>query len=461
MEPIKISEIVKATDGKLVSGEGDIAVNDIVTDSRHIQEGMFFIPLKGEKFDGHEFIAKAFESGAVGCVTENLLDGEFKDKFIIKVKSTFKALHDIARYYREKFPIPFVAITGSVGKTTTKDMVAHVLGQRFEVLKTQGNFNNEIGLPLTVFRLNNQHTIGVTEMGMSGFGEISRLVSIVKPKMAVITNIGLSHIEKLGSQDNILKAKMEIFEAFDSNSVAILNGDDKRLFALKGTLPFKTVFYGIYNEACDIKVQKISYLGEKGSDFELVIDQTLYTVHVPAMGEHNIYNALASIAVGLEYDISMENIMKGILLFKPEKMRLDIFQSKGIKVLNDCYNASPTSMEAALKVLRQMDHKNRKIAILGDMLEMGEWAFEAHKKIGENVVENNIDYLITVGYNGKSIALGALEAGMMKENIFSFDTNEEVIKFIDSFLQDGDAILIKASRGMKMESISEHIREVR
>ncbi|MBZ4644973.1 MAG: UDP-N-acetylmuramoyl-tripeptide--D-alanyl-D-alanine ligase [Clostridia bacterium] len=461
MEPMKINEIVQATGGQLVNGNGEVELVDISTDSRNIKEGMFFIPLKGEKFDGHDFIPKSFEAGAVGCIVEKDINIEFHDKCVIKVGNSLKALQDIARYYRQKFSIPFVAVTGSVGKTTTKDMIACVLDQKYKVLKTLGNFNNEIGLPLTVFRLNRTHHIGVTEMGMSGFGEISRLVSIVKPETAVITNIGLSHIEKLGSQENILKAKMEVFEEFDKDSLAILNGDDRLLFNLKGNLPFRIIYYGIYNDKCELKAQDISYHGEEGSSFSIIVDGATYTVRVPVMGEHNIYNALASIAAGMEYGISMNNIIKGIALFKPEKMRMDIFESKGIKVINDCYNASPASMAAALKVLKQIHNEGRKIAILGDMLEMGEWAFDAHKKVGSDVVKNNIDYLMTVGYNGKNIALGALQAGMAEENIFSFDNNDEVIKFIDHFIKCGDAVLIKASRGMKMEGIAEHIREVR
>ncbi|MGE4283688.1 MAG: UDP-N-acetylmuramoyl-tripeptide--D-alanyl-D-alanine ligase [Clostridia bacterium] len=461
MEPLKIKEIVEATEGKLISGNEDFKITELTTDSRTIQQGMFFIPLKGEKFDGHNFIGKAFEDGAVGCVTERDTPIKNNGKCIIKVENTLKALQNIARYYREKFDIPFISVTGSVGKTSTKDMIACILEQKYQVLKTLGNFNNEIGLPLTVFRLSNAHGIAITEMGMSGFGEISRLVSIVKPECAVVTNIGLSHIEKLGSQQNILKAKMEVFEAFDEKGLAILNGDDSMLFALKDRIPFRVIFFGIHNEQNTLKAYNICSSEEYGSKFDIKIGDNTYTVTIPAIGEHNIYNALAAIAVGLEYNIKVNDIIRGIAQFKADKMRMDIFESKGIKVVNDCYNASPASMEAALKVLSQLKNTGKKIAILGDMLEMGDWAYEAHKKVGSEVVKNSIDYLMTMGYNGKYIALGAVQAGMPKEMVCSFETNDELKEFISSFLKSGDAVLVKASRGMRFETITEYIREVK
>ncbi|WHH58889.1 UDP-N-acetylmuramoyl-tripeptide--D-alanyl-D-alanine ligase [Petroclostridium sp. X23] len=461
MEPLKVKEIIHATGGELVCGDVNTNITDISTDSRAIKQGMFFVPLRGESFDGHNFIFKAFENGAVGCVTDRDIEIMDADKCIIKVDDTLTALQGIARFYREKFRIPFVAVTGSVGKTSTKDMIACVLEQKFRVLKTKGNFNNEIGLPLTVLGLDSHHHMGITEMGMSGFNEISRLASIVKPECAVITNIGLSHIEKLGSQENILKAKMEVFENFNKSNVAILNGDDPMLFALKDTLPFRTVYFGIENEQSDLRAYDISSSELQGSKFNINIKDNAYIVNIRVIGEHNIYNALAAIAVGLEYHMEIDDILDGISRFKSGKMRQDIFESKGIKVINDCYNASPTSMEAALKVLKQIENTGNKVAILGDMLEMGEWAYDAHKKVGSDVVKNNIDYLLTMGYNGKYIALGALQSGMPQEKIHSFETHDEVKEFISGFLKSGDAVLVKASRGMKLEIVSEYIREVR
>ncbi|NLY42439.1 MAG: UDP-N-acetylmuramoyl-tripeptide--D-alanyl-D-alanine ligase [Clostridiaceae bacterium] len=460
MEALKVQEILEATGGILRKGDRDIEITDICTDSRKAGKGVLFVPLKGERYDGHDFIVNALQAGAAAFITERDMEIPMEGACEIKVKDTLAALHDMARYYRSKFKIPFIAVTGSVGKTTTKEMVSSVMEQKFNVLKTQGNFNNEIGLPLTVFRLNSYHDIAVTEMGMSGFGEIKKLVSIVNPQVAIITNIGSAHIEKLGSQENILKAKMEVFYKFTADNTAILNGDDPLLYNLKGKLPFKTVFYGIDNNECDIKAKNIISYGEEGSTFCVDIDGREYEVKVPLIGRHNIYNALASIAAGRVYNMEMNSIIKGIALSKPEKMRLDIFEAKGIKVINDCYNASPESMKAALSVLMQIQSRGRKIAILGDMLEMGHWAGQAHRKVGEEVQKCGIDYLFTVGYNGKDIAKGAIDAGMPVHKVFSFDSNDEAIQKIDEFLKQGDVVLVKASRGMRMESISEHIRGV-
>ncbi len=458
MEPITINEIVQATGGQLICGNGKDEVLDVVTDSRKIGDRLFFVPLIGERFDGHDFISQAFENGAIGCVTEKDLSIDVKEKSIIKVENTLLAFQAIARCYRNKFQIPFVGITGSVGKTTTKDMIACVLEQKFNILKTKGNFNNEIGLPLTVFRLQKKHQIGLTEMGMSGFGEISRLVSIVKPDIAVITNIGLSHIEKLGSQENILKAKLEVLEGLNKNGLVLLNGDDPLLYGLKKRLPFKTVYFGIHNKESDLLAHDIVFNDEAGSSFNICINGKKHGMHLPVMGEHNIYNALVAIAIGLEYDMEIAEIMEGLITFKAGNMRLNIFESKGIKIINDCYNASPASMNAALKILKDMKHINRKIAILGDMLEMGEWAPKAHEEVGKEVLKNKIDFLITVGYYGKSIANAAIQEGMLQEKVVHYSTNDEVTGFLDHFLQTGDCVLVKGSRGMKMETISEHIK---
>lgn len=459
MEKLSIREIVLATGGQLLCGNEQQEVIDVVTDSRIIGEKMFFIPLEGERFDGHDFICQALKKGAVGCVVHKDIDTTpYKEKCILKVNDTLKALQDIARYYRNQFSVPFIAITGSVGKTTTKDMIACVLEQKYHVLKTKGNFNNEIGLPLTVFGLDSTHDIGVTEMGMSGFGEISRLVSIVSPKTAVITNIGQSHIEKLGSQQNILKAKMEVFEAFDENSLAILNGDDPLLFGLRGKLKFRTFYYGIFNQECDLLARDIVYHGEQGSSFRVNIGGQDRMMNVPVMGEHNIYNALAAIAIAMEYKIDFDGIVNGIMSFRPGKMRMNLLEVNGIKIINDCYNASPASMKAAIGILKQLENRSRTIAVLGDMLEMGDWAPEAHKKVGENVVDQKVDYLITVGHYGKEIAVGAVKAGMPSENVYHFHSNKEVICFLQDFLKPQDAVLIKGSRGMKMEEIADYIQ---
>lgn len=451
MQSLKCGEIIESTGGVLISGRADTEFINISTDSRKISQGDLFIPIIGEKFDGHDFINKAFESGASGCLTQKDIS-PVEGKVIIKVEDTLKALRDVAAYYRQKFNIPFVGITGSVGKTSTKDMIASVLSRKFNVLKTEGNLNNEIGLPLTVLRLDNSHEAAVVEMGMSGFGEISRLASIARPDIAIITNIGISHIEKLGSRQNIFKAKMEILEGLSEGGLVILNGDDKLLSGLKGLLKFRTVFYGI-EDGMDYKAENIRTRGEQGSGFEITVGSFEYKVHIPAPGIHNVYNALAAIAAGIELGIPMEEIIRGIAEFSPGKMRLNIISHNGMKIIDDAYNASPQSMEAAINVLMDLRGNKRTIAVLGDMLELGDWAYKAHFDVGKFAVRKGINYIITVGENARNIARGALDAGALPDNVVSFESNSEAAAFLKSLVGNGDVILIKGSRGMKMEEI--------
>jgi len=454
---LKCREIIEATNGKLISGNTDTVFKGVCTDSRKINEGDLFIPIVGSNFDGHDFINAALQGGALGTVTDREISIA-GDVVVIKVENTTKALGDIAAYYRQKFHIPFVGITGSVGKTSTKDMIASVLEQEFNVLKTEGNFNNEIGLPLTLFKLESSHEAGVIEMGMSNFGEISRLSLISRPDIAVITNIGMSHIEKLGSRQNILKAKMEILEGLNKNGLVILNGDDNLLYGLKGLLPFRTVFYGM-EEGLDYQAYNIETAGEKGTRFRITIGNDDYGVFIPVPGVHNVYNALAAIAVGIELKIPVNKIIKGIEAFVPGKMRLNIISSNGMKIINDAYNASPHSMKAAIDVLKEIAGTSRSIAVLGDMLEMGDWALGAHVEVGEYAFLSNIDYIITVGENAKNIAHGSIKAGMQPDRVFSFKNNKESIAFLKGFVKAGDTILVKGSRGMKMEEIAESLQE--
>ncbi len=455
MQGLKCEEIIKAVNGILVSGDINEVFMNISTDSRKISEGDLFIPLIGENFDGHNFISKSLEAGAAGVITQKEHNG-YGGKAVIKVEDTLQALKDIASYYRSKFKIPFTGITGSVGKTSTKDMVASVLNQRFNVLRTEGNFNNEIGLPLTILRLDSFHEAAVIEMGMSGFGEISSLTSIVKPHIAIITNIGLSHIEKLGSRQNILKAKMEILEGLDKDGLVILNGDDKLLYGLKNLLGFRTLFYGM-EEGMDYQASNISTSGENGSEFDITINNAEYHICVPVPGVHNVYNALAAIAAGIELGMPMDKIIRGIADFKPGKMRQNIISHNGIKIINDAYNASPQSMEAGINVLKDIAGNNRTVAILGDMLEMGDWAEKAHKDVGMFAVSKGIDYILTVGNNALNIAAGAAESENMPDKVFSFISNKDVNEFLKGFVKKGDTILVKGSRGMKMEEIVNYL----
>jgi len=451
METLTCQEILQAVNGTLLSGDINTVFGNVCTDSRSVKEGDIFVPLVGEKFDGHDYILSSLEKGALGSLTQK--DTEISsDRVLIKVPDTLKALRDLAAYYRQKFSIPFVGITGSVGKTSTKEMVASVLQRVFKVHKTQGNFNNEIGVPLTVFGLDRSHEACVVEMGMSGFGEISRLTSIVKPDIAIITNIGLSHIEKLGSKNNILKAKMEILEGLNEKGLVILNGDDSLLYGLKGLLNFRTVFYGL-DEGMDYHGYNVVSLGEQGSTFNINIGNREYTVKIPVPGLHNIYNALAGIAAGIELGISPDEIIKGIGDFSPGKMRLNIIKHNGLKIINDVYNASPQSMEAAIDVLKDISEGGRTIAVLGDMLELGEISKKAHFDVGKYAVTKGIDFVAAVGEYRNNIADGAVDAGAGKDNVFVFKNNTEAASFLKEFVKPGDVLLVKGSRGMKMEEI--------
>lgn len=451
MQVLNCREILKAASGKLEAGNENTEFTGISTDSRKISAGDLFIPLSGLNFDGHDFIQKAIDSGAAGAVANKKVQTT-GGHVIIRVDDTAAALRDIAAYYRQKFNVPFVGITGSVGKTSTKDMVACALGGRYKVLKTEGNLNNEIGVPLTVFNLNNTHEVAVVEMGMSGFGEIGRLTAIVKPRIAIITNIGIAHIEKLGSRQNILKAKMEILEGLEKGGVVIMNGDDTLLRGASSFIDFRKKLYGI-EEKCDYQAYNIKTYGEDGSDFEILTGNIEYKVRVPVPGIHNIYNALAAIAAGLELNVPMQDIISGISQFNPGKMRLNIFEKDGIKIIDDVYNANPQSMQAALNVLSDISAGARKIAVLGDMLELGEWAGKAHYDIGRYAAGKGVEHIIAVGPNSGQVALGAFEGGCRRENAVTFGTNPDALHYLNSIVKEDDIILVKGSRGMKMEEI--------
>ncbi len=447
------TELIKAVDGQLLWGNPNKVFEGITTDSRKVTRDNLFIPLVGEKFDGHDYIEQCFNSGATVCLTQKTIP-ETVDCTAVFVKDTAKALRDLATWHRNKYNIPVVGITGSVGKTSTKDMIACVLAKKYEVLKTQGNFNNEIGLPLTLMNLEEKHEAAVIEMGMSGFGEISRLTAVAQPNIAVITNIGVSHIEKLGSRQGILKAKLEILEGLQPGSLVVLNGDDPLLREQRGKLGFDTVFYGM-DTSLDYSAENYQSMGEEGTSFTISITGTAYRVRIPVPGVHNVYNALAAIAVGVKMNIPMEIIIQGISEYSPGNMRQNIITYKGIKIINDAYNASPQSMQAAINVLEELSAKSRGIAVLGDMLEMGDMEKELHYSVGSFIKDRKIDFLITVGYASKNITQAVLDSGNNSIKTCHFENNNDALNYIESIVNQGDYILIKGSRGMKMEQIAE------
>ncbi len=418
----------------------DVAIDSVTKDSRNVKSGSLYIALKGERFDGNDFIGAALSGGASAAVGE--ADYSFSKPYI-KVSDGKRALLDIAKGYRELFDIPSVAITGSVGKTTTKEIIASVLSEKFDTLKTDGNFNNEIGMPLMALKLEKHHEIAVFEMGMSGFGEISNMTHVASPDMAVISNIGLSHIGKLGSQENILRAKLEIVEGLKPGGVLAVNGDDELLSKI--SLP--CIKYGL-GEDCDIRGFNVSE-DDSGCFFETKIGGESYKIRVNIPGKHNVYNALAAVAVGLHFGVEPEKIVSGIAKASSVGNRMDIKNIGGIKLISDCYNASPDSMRASLSVLKAGN--GRKIAVLADMLEMGDFSNDAHIAVGKEA--SFADAVITVGTLGRLIAKGAAGAGLIK----SFDSNQDACEFLKNYLKPGDCVLVKGSNGMKLSEISEFI----
>ena len=455
MENLTVKELVISTKGKLVLGDENNFVNDIIIDSRKANENNVFVAIVGENLDGHNFIQSAYDQGCRTFIKNDKVNIDLKqsDVNVIEVKDTEIALGDIAKYYKSKFEIPFIGITGSVGKTTTRDMVYAAVSSKYNSLKNEGNLNNQLGVPLTLFELNKEHECAVIEMGMSGFNEIEYLANIVNPKIGVISNIGLSHIEALGSQEGILKAKMEITTNFDSTSTLIVNGDDKFLSTLKDKEHVYTLKTFGFNNDNDIYCEDF-IMGEDSITFTCIIDGNKEEIFIPAVGEHNIYNAMAAILTGMALEIPLKNIKEGLKYYKATKMRLDIVKDDDLTIINDTYNASPDSMKAALKILGR--YKERRVAILGDMFEMGEHAEYGHRLVGESTI-GNVDLLITIGEDSKFISDEAKKLGLCSNSIYHFATKEDAINSLDNLIQKNDVVLVKASRGMKLEKIVEYL----
>lgn len=457
---LNIAQIAEATGGEICNCNPDEIVKDVVRDSREVEEGVVFLALNGENNNGHKFVPTAIENGAICCVV-NRDEGDFGKLPVIKVDDTFKALMDIASYYRMQFDIPIVGITGSVGKTSTKEMIACVLGEEFKTHKTEGNYNNEVGVPLTLLRLSKDDDISVIEMGMSNFGEISRLTNAVKPDTAVITNIGVSHIENLGSREGIRKAKFEIFEGLSVDGTVILNGDDPYLWSANGDIDYETLYYGIENKACDIVAKDIKTFSDS-SEFTLRIDGEEYRFEINAPGVHHIYNALAAVLVGIKYNMSVENIVAGIKSFEPSGHRQVIVETDKFTIIEDYYNASPDSMQSGLNVLSitERGDGSRKVACLADMLELGNISKQAHRQVGHVVADSKADCLIVIGNDAKYIAEGAVDNGFDPGNIYYFENNDKAKAELENIVRDGDIILIKGSRGMRLEEIANYLENL-
>lgn len=462
---MKVKEIIKATKGKLIKGNLDAECGEFCKDTRIIKQGNTYIGIKGENFDGNILWQQAFEKGAKTVIVQSIdfsstnLE-KLKDENIIEVNDTIQALADIATYKRNLYgkDFPMIGITGSVGKTSTKDIIANVVSQKYKTLKTQGNNNNNIGLPFTMFNLDD-HKAVVIEMGMNHLGEISKLTKIAKPKISVITNIGTSHIGNLGSRENILKAKLEILEGMDKK-ILVINNDNDLLhqYYLENTQDVQIHTYGIENKS-EAMAENI-VLNENDSEFICNLKGEKFKVKVPVGGIHFVYNALCAATVGNLLGLSIEQIKQGIETFELTKKRMDITElENGVTIINDSYNASFESMQASLKYLNGLKNA-RKIAVLGDMFELGEYSKKLHEDVGREVFENKIDILICCGENAKYIVKSAKESGMKEDNIYYFENKEKMEKFIRENWKKGDVILFKASNGMKFFEVAEKLLKI-
>ncbi len=438
----------------------DREVDNIVTDSRKVSEGSLFAAIKGERVDGHSFIPAVFSKGALCVISEAELPEDTPGSWIY-VPSTRRALKDLAEYYLRQMDIPVVGITGSVGKTSTKEMIAAVLSQKYCTLKTKGNFNNELGLPLTVFRLREEHEIAVLEMGISDFGEMHRLAKIARPDTCVITNIGQCHLENLKDRDGILRAKTEIFDFLQPDGHILLNGDDDKLAGISCVNGVSPVFFGLgenggeqpqsaAGKKLDVWADRIESKGLHGISCRIHTPQGMFEVTIPLPGLHMVYNALAAAAVGITFHLTLEQIKAGIESLEALGGRFHLIQTEKYQIIDDCYNANPVSMKASLEVLREA--QGRRVALLGDMAELGKKEQELHEQVGIFAAECGIDKLIGVGARCAYLVQAARRESPSLETAY-YPTVEALLNDLDKELAKGDTILVKASHSMEFSRI--------
>ena len=452
MDKLSLAEVVKITNAE-TNSDDEIFFERVTTDSRKISSDALFIALKGENFNGEDFAAESLSKGAAAVLVSRSFNKNL-DGVIIKVDDTLTAYRQIAGAWRNRFDIPVIAVTGSNGKTTTKDLTAAALNSFGHVQKTSGNFNNEVGVPMTLLVISDKTKAAVVEIGMRGLGQIESLAEVVRPTIGIITNVSETHIELLGSIENIAKAKGELVEAIPNGGTIILNADNQYTAAMTKLAGegVKVITYGLEKQA-DLNASDI-LIGSVATEFTLTYRGEKFDFEIPMLGRHNVSNALAAIAAGLTLGLSIEEIQCGISTLTTTKMRFEVIRRDGLTIVNDAYNASPASMRVAIRTTSEV-YDGRLIAVLGDMLELGEIAERVHREIGAELVENKFDTLITLGELGKFIAEGAREAGL--EKVYTFDTHEAAAKKILELVRDGDTILFKASHVMHMEKIIELI----
>lgn len=454
----KAKDCLSIVNGKLLQGNETKIFRGVSINSRTIKEGELFVCIKGEHFDGHDFFSDAVSKGAAGIILsnpnnilKNMIDEEGAP-FVIQSENTLRALQDLASYQRSIPPFRVVGVTGTNGKSTTKEMIASIVETKYKTLKTQGNLNNHIGLPLTLLAREPEHEVGVLEMGMSAAGEIKRLAEIAKPDIGVITNISAGHLEQLKTVKEVQSAKGELFDSLDAKGTAIVNADDPLVLELAKALRIKKITYGI-EQSADVQASDIQSQGNKGFTFTAKVFNQIVPIKLPQIGYCNIYNALAALATGHSLGISGKDMNRGLQNYQKIPQRNEQIHFQGITLINDAYNANPQSMREALKTLTGLNIQGKRFLIIGDMLELGPLSESAHIELGREISQSSVDFLVTVG------PLAALAAESAKENtqqqlqVGKFKTHHEAVNFISRNVEKGDCLLVKGSRGSKMENV--------
>lgn len=454
MKNVTIETVLEATGG-IYFGEKDkedLNITSVEIDSRKIKPGALFVPIVGNRSDAHDFIPDVFKMGAACTLTEKNLPEELEP--YILVESSKQALYDLAKQYRESLDITVVGVSGSVGKTSTREMIAAVLNEGYDVFKTKGNKNNDIGISLMIFEIERDHEIAVLEMGISEFGEMHRLSELVKPDVCVINNIEDCHLESLKDRDGVLRAKTEMFDFMSKDGCIILNGDDDKLSTITEVDGIKPIFFGL-NKSNQVVAENIVNQGLDGVEADISFDDSIISVSIPSPGEHMVMNALAAVAVGMYFGMSDRKIKRGIENISAVEGRLNKIATEKITILDDSYNASPASMKAGLKVLKSVE--NRNVAILGDMLELGSEKILLHQEVGEFAAKSKIQLIICVGELGKSIYDGANKENDGSLKVLYFKNKEELLPKLDDLINTGDVVYIKASNAMKFKEILNHL----
>lgn len=443
-------------------------IRSISLDTRSLQLGDLFLAIRGDRFDGHNFVATALSRGAVGAIVLDSYDvsrlalkhgSKRPAPFILGVRDPLHAYQQLASYHRSRFQIPVVAVTGSNGKTTTKEMVASVMAHRWKTLKTEGNLNNRLGVPQTLLRLNDRHKGAVIEMGVDHLGQTTRLCEIVRPTIGIITNIGPDHLEFFGSMDASAQAKAELLDLLPADGTVILNADDSYFDYLAARAQCRVVSFGFSSKA-DVRAMDVKSDGRHGTIFRLLLPEKVRhtIVHIRVQGEHNVTNALAAGAVGAVLGLPGAVIAQGLSRFRPAAMRSQVSVSRGVKLIIDCYNANPASMKAAVQLLAQTRGNRKKIAVLGDMLELGPSTRQMHEEVGEFVARQGIDQLVACGVLGRSLAKGARQAGLEQARILEARDARAAAAAVKAIVKAGDVVLIKASRGMRLELVADALQ---